>query len=284
MTGTKLAGLFRLFRFELPAAAGACVVLGELLALGGLPSFHRAASGFLCFFCISASLLILNDFFDIETDRINAPERPLPSGVVSKGEALFLSVTVALAGFLSGFTLGADAFVVVLVVWVAGFLYNWRLKKSGLIGNLLVGFSVGMTFVFGGIAVGNPFEEVVWFLALMTMGVDLGEEIAADALDVEGDRRTGSRSLAVLLGPGRSMGIAATVFGAVVASSAVPFLAGWLEWPYLPPVVFFDAIVILSARRLLDQRIPDRLNDIRRIYLCGSVMVLVFILIRLAVP
>ncbi|MCL4268109.1 MAG: hypothetical protein KJZ72_01125, partial [Anaerolineales bacterium] len=38
MLKTRLLGLFRLFRFELPFSAGVCVILGELLALGDIPS------------------------------------------------------------------------------------------------------------------------------------------------------------------------------------------------------------------------------------------------------
>ncbi|NTW10606.1 MAG: UbiA family prenyltransferase, partial [Chlorobiaceae bacterium] len=275
MTENRITGLLRLFRFELSCTAGACVLLAELLALGRLPSPFQAVSGFLSFFFISATALILNDCFDIETDRINAPSRPLPAGLVTKTDALVLSAIVAVLGFLCAGMIGVEAFVVVFIVWLAGFLYNWRMKKSGFIGNLFVGFSVGMTFIFGGIVVGNPFEEVVWFLALMTMLVDLGEEIAADALDLEGDRKTGSRSLAVLFGSETAMRTAVSVFGTVVVTSAVPFIFAWLEWFYLPPVIIFDALIIYSAKNLLNPGISDRINDIRRIYLGGSALLLV---------
>lgn len=282
MTKAKIIGLYRLFRLELSFTAGTCVFLGEILALGGLPSLSQAVFGFLSFFFISATALILNDYFDIETDRINAPTRPLPSGLVTKAEVVALAIIVALLGFLSSLMVGLDAFIVVVIVWVVGFLYNWRFKKSGLFGNLFVGFSVGMTFVFGGIVVGNPFEAVVWFLAVTTMFIDLGEEIAADSLDVEGDRKTGSRSLAVLFGPQQAMRIAVGVFGIVVAGSAIPFILGWLGWLHLPPIVIFDAIIVYSARNLLNPQFPNRINDIRRIYLGGLGMVLVFIILRLA--
>src|SRR5512135_789718 len=100
MTKSKLTALSRLFRPDLSVTAGICVFLGELLALGSLPSFAQAIYGFLSIFCISATALILNDYFDIETDRINAPSRPLPSGLVTKSEVVILSVAVALLGFL----------------------------------------------------------------------------------------------------------------------------------------------------------------------------------------
>ncbi|NTW53792.1 MAG: UbiA family prenyltransferase [Chlorobaculum sp.] len=138
-----------------------------------------------------------------------------------------------------------------------------------------------MSFIIGGIAAGNPFELVVLFLAVMTMLVDLSEEIAADALDVEGDRQSGSRSLAVVLGPEKAMRIAAGIFALVIAGSAAPFAAGWFGWMYLPPIIAFDAAVAWSVWRLLDSRTPRKLRYIRRIYLAGTAMLLALIAIRL---
>jgi geranylgeranylglycerol-phosphate geranylgeranyltransferase len=282
MTRDKVTGLIRLFRFELSFTAGVCVLVGELLALGGLPSTAQAIYGCMSIFCISATALILNDYFDVETDRINAPARPLPSGLVTKSEALWLSVIVAILGLFFSYLISTDAFFVAFGVWGVGFLYNWRFKKSGLWGNLVVAFSVGMTFIFGGIVVGNPFEVVVWYLAVTAFLIDLGEEIAADALDMEGDRATGSRSLAVILGPQQAMRIAVGIFGVVVAGSAIPFLFGWLPWFYLPPMVLWDVLIMVSASNLLNPRRPRRINDIRRIYLGGLGTMLAFLAIRLA--
>lgn len=282
-TPSKLIGFFRLFRFELTFTAGVCVLLGEILAANGMPTVHQAVFGFLSVFCISATALILNDYFDVETDRINAPHRPIPSGAVTRTEALILSIVVALAGFFFGFLISVEALGIVLVVWLVGFLYNWRFKKTGLWGNLFVGFSVGMTFILGGIIVGDPFDVSVWYFALTTMLVDLGEEIAADSLDVEGDRKTGSRSLAVKFGPQHSMRIAAVIFALVVTGSAVPFIFGWFSWYYLLPILLWDAVILYSVKNLLDVNKKERLNDIRRIYLSGLVMLIVFISIKLMV-
>lgn len=92
MNNSKLHGLWRLLRFELSFAAGSCVVLAEVLALGGWPPLWLGLAGFYSVFCIAAAVLALNDWFDVETDSINAPSRPLPAGVVTKREALALDV------------------------------------------------------------------------------------------------------------------------------------------------------------------------------------------------
>jgi geranylgeranylglycerol-phosphate geranylgeranyltransferase len=278
---TKLTGLWRLFRFELPLTAGVCVILGELLALGKLPTAKEMVLGFLSVFFISATSLILNDYFDLETDRINAPERPLPSGLVTEREVVALSMLVTLLGLIAAGLLSWMALGVVIFVWAVGFLYNWRFKKAGLLGNLMVAFSVGMTFIFGGIAVDRPFEKIVWFFALWVLLIDLGEEIAADAMDAEGDRRAGSRSLALLMGSENALKISAALFWVVIVASSLPFLWGWLEWVYLFPVLLTDAVILYSTIKLLDSRRTNRRIYIRWIYLSGLVTLLMIIVIRM---
>jgi geranylgeranylglycerol-phosphate geranylgeranyltransferase len=278
---TKLIGLWRLFRFELPLTAGVCVILGELLALGKLPTAREMTLGFLSVFFISATSLILNDYFDLETDRINAPERPLPSGLVTEREVVALSMLVTLLGLIAASLLSWEALGMVIFVWAVGFLYNWRFKKAGLLGNLMVAFSVGMTFIFGGIAVDRPFEKIVWFFALWVMLIDLGEEIAADAMDLEGDRQAGSHSLALLMGSENALKISAALFWVVIVASSLPFLWGWLEWVYLFPVLLTDGVILYSIIKLLDSRRMNRRMYIRWIYLSGLVTLLMIIVIRM---
>jgi geranylgeranylglycerol-phosphate geranylgeranyltransferase len=281
MFRARMLGLFRLFRFELPFTAGVCVILGELLALGELPSTTEIVLGFLSIFFISAASLILNDYFDIEIDKINAPERPLPAGLVTERDVILLSIVVTMLGFIAGYLISLEALLVIIMVWAVGFLYNWRFKKAGFVGNLMVSFSVGMTFVFGGIAVGKPFEVIVWFFAIITALIDLGEEIAADAMDIEGDRKVGSRSLALVFGRENALRISGVLFSLVIVASGLPFLLGWLEWIYLFPILLMDAVILYSTSKLLDSRIVNRRIYIRWIYLSGLVAFSTFIFIRM---
>ena len=282
MLKSRMLGLLRLFRFELPFAAGVCVILGELLALGKLPAPKEIVFGSLSVFFISATSLILNDYFDLESDKINAPDRPLPAGLVTEREVVILSIVVTMLGFITAYLISLAALFVVILVWAVGFLYNWRFKKSGLIGNLMVSFSVGMTFIFGGLAVGRPFEKIVLFFAVWVLLIDLGEEIAADAMDLEGDRQAGSRSLALVLGPENALKISAAIFLLVMVTSSLPLLLGWLEWIYLFPILLADAVILFSTRKLLDSRIANRRIYIRWIYLSGLAALIIFIILRMA--
>lgn len=281
MTGSRLQGLFRLFRFELPFSAGVCVVLGQFLALDATPQVPQMVLGFMSFFSIAAAALILNDYFDLAIDRVNAPHRPLPAGIVTKRDVLILSSAVAFLGFLASLLISPLAMLTTVVVWIVGFLYNWRFKRAGLIGNLVVSFSVGMTFVFGGIAVGQPTHINVWWFGTIAALIDLGEEIAADAMDMDGDRLVGSRSLAIVYGRARALQVGAVIFGAVILVSLVPFVLHAMALIYLVPIATMDLVILYSTIRLLDPASEHPRAYLRAIYLSGLGAVLAFIGLRL---
>ncbi len=282
-THPRIIGLVRLFRPELPISAGVCVVLGELLALGSVPSVRQLLLGFVSFFCISATALILNDYFDYEIDKVNAPERPLPAGMVSTRDVVVLSILVAMVGMVASACISGAALAATVVVWMVGVAYNWRFKRTGLPGNLMVAFSVGSTFVFGGIVVGRPDDAVVWWFGLLAMLFDLGEEIAADAMDIEGDRLIGSRSLAIVIGPRNALKVSAGIFLAVVLVSLVPFVRQWLAPVFLIPMLLLDAVVLTATARLLDVTTGNPRAVIRWNYLGVSAAILVFVVMRLVV-
>jgi geranylgeranylglycerol-phosphate geranylgeranyltransferase len=171
--------------------------------------------------------------------------------------------------------------VTAVALWSVGVLYNWRFKRSGLPGNLMVAFSVSMTFVFGGISVGRSDELLVWWFGAIAFLLDLGEEIAADAMDAEGDRLIGSRSLAIVHGRRAALRTSAGLFAALVVVSIVPFVLGRLEPIYLLPIGAMDAVIIYSVARLLDPAAQRPRATIRWIYLSGTVAVLVFISMRM---
>ena len=275
----KIRGLIRLFRPELPFAAGICVFLGEIIALGQLPALRKAALGFSCGFFLSATALILNDYFDLEVDRINAPGRPLPSGQVSKAEVVALSILTTLLGLASAYWIGLPELLVAFVFWFIGFLYNWKFKEAGLLGNLMVSASTAVTFVLGGMIVGEPWNKIVWTVGLIGFFLDLGEEIGADAMDMEGDKKRKSRSIALVRGRLFAIRIASSLFFLVVLISFIPIFLGWMGTLYLVLISITSLFTILFSFRLLRSRTLDQgRSSLRGIYLGALFGMLAFII------
>lgn len=274
-------GLFKLIRFELPFSAGVCVIMGQLLALGKFAPVKEMSLGFLSVFFISASILVLNDYFDIETDRINAPDRPLPTNAVTKTEALLLSIILLLGGLVFSLLLNILAFIGTAILLTIGFLYNRKFKKSGLPGNLMVSFSVGMTFIYGAVAVGLPLNRRAWFFGVIAALIDLGEEIAADAMDIKGDTLIDSNSLAIRYGKAAALKTSNSIFYLVILLTAFPFLLNWFRTLYIVPIAVIDISITYGAYKLLKSGNDSGRKYIRLIYLGATLGLLVFIMMRL---
>lgn len=279
MFSKKIKGILQIFRPELPFAAGVCVLLGEIVALGNFPPLREALFGFICGFFISGSAIVLNDYFDLEVDKVNAPHRPLPSGVVSPAEAILLTGISTVIGLAASFWIGPLTFVFGAAAWLVGFLYNWKFKEKGLLGNLMVAASVAGTFLLGGVAVGEPWNPIVWCFALIGFFIDLGEEIAGDAMDMEGDKKRDSKSIAILKGRRFALGLSSLFFAFVILLSLIPALFGWLGVSYLVMISIMDVLIIVFTIRLLkSQTSAEGVRAMRGIYIGATVGMLAFII------
>ena len=279
MSKSKIMGLIRLLRPELPFAAGVSVLMGEMIALGGLPSAREALLGFVCGFALSASALILNDIFDLEVDHVNAPERSIPSGAVTVQEAIGLSVPVTLGGLAAALIISPSTLAFSLFIWIIGFLYNWKFKRSGLPGNLMVATSVAATFILGGMAVGKASNEILWYFALGAFLVDLAEEIAGDAMDMEGDKLLGSRSLALQFGRIAALRVSAAIFTMIFFLTLVPLIQGWMGIQYLLAILVTNTgLVFFTIKMLRSRDSKEGVLAMRGIYLGFLVGMLVYIL------
>jgi geranylgeranylglycerol-phosphate geranylgeranyltransferase len=279
----KIKAVSDLVKPELPLAAGICVVAGQLLAMGSLPSLAEAAPGFLTGFFISGALMITNDYYDLEVDRVNHPERPLPSGRISVSEVVILTILFTLSGLATAALLGLPALLIVSVIWVVGILYNWKFKESSLAGNIMVALSVGMTFIAGGVSVGQTANGLIWVFGALALVFDLAEEIANGAMDIEGDRLWAARLLAILKGKKFALAISGLLYAVFIVLTFVPYLLGWLGLAYLVLVVVTDLTVIYLVYRLLRIRTPpEGKKRTRQLYLTLLVFVVAFIAVRLS--
>jgi len=275
----KIKGIIQLMRLDLSFAAGISVVVGELVAINILPSLNDLILGFIAGFFISTSALILNDYFDIETDKINRPTRPLPSGIIKPHEVILLWIITSILCFAVALQIGHIALLVAILFWIIGFLYNWKFKRIGLFGNLMVSSSVAITFIFGGIIVGNPWNTIIWCFACIAFFINLGEEIASDALDMIGDEKINSKSIAINRGRDSALKISSVLFCIVVLTNFIPLFLGYLEWYYLITILIIDIIIIFSTFKLLNIRNIDEGRKYTRLIYLGATFALLFFVI-----
>jgi geranylgeranylglycerol-phosphate geranylgeranyltransferase len=243
-------GLLELTRPGNAVAAGLLTFVGAFVAGGVLGTevdgvLDWVAAVIATILAVGAGMAI-NDYFDREIDAVNRPDRPIPRGAVSGREALGFSglmfgVAVALAVTLPSLAIGIA--VVNLLALVA---YTEFFKGLPGLGNALVGYLTGSTFLFGGAAVGGQLESVLVLFALASLAT-FAREVVKDVEDVAGDREEGLNTLPIVVGERRSLGLAAVVLALAVVASPAPYLLGTFGLPYLLLVLPADAGMLYAA-------------------------------------
>ncbi|GAB4379192.1 UbiA family prenyltransferase [Methanothermobacter thermautotrophicus] len=192
---------------------------------------------------------VINDYFDHEIDAINRPERPIPSGRISRGVAGLYSIILFALASLMGFYLGLLPGLVVVSSSLLMVYYAWRLKKRCLVGNITISFLTGLSFVFGGIVLGEVRASILlgFYAFLMTMA----REIVKDMEDVEGDRAEGATTLPITHGM-RISGVLAASF-MLIASLTSPslYLLGIFSALYIPVLLLAVAVFLRAAIMIL---------------------------------
>ncbi len=118
-----------------------------------------AATGLSALF-LYAFGLVLNDWADLEADRRERPERPLPRGAVRPGSALAGAGMLAAAGLVCAAAAGMRSLWVALVLACMVVLYDLWLKRRPVAGALAMGACRGLSVLLGVSAVGAAAEAV----------------------------------------------------------------------------------------------------------------------------
>lgn len=220
------------------------VWIGTLIAGAPLIPDTSIFLGMIAVFLISGGGMAINDFFDIEIDKLNKPNRPLASEKISKRAALAYSGFLFIVGNAAAFMISTEAFFTAVVVSALLIAYAAYIKKTILIGNLIISGLVGLTFVFGGIIIGDYIPVLP--LAMLAFLSNTAREIYKTIDDALGDRKYNVNSLAIKLGVVKTRIIGNVFLIVAVAFSFVPYLLGLLGVIYLFFVLLAD-IVFLSA-------------------------------------
>jgi len=246
------------------------VFLGAVLALGRIPEGELAlitilhALSVMFFMC---SWNALNDYLDLEIDRTNRPERPIPSGAISQSSARMAIALTSMLSFLSimgagviasGLKGGMEDWYPALVIWAGALLllvnyestsrFSLRLKERGLPGNIAISLSVGMVVLFGAAGVFQPLHPRAWVVFLVGFLFNLAREIVKDVEDMEGD--SGRETLAMKSSPEKARLIAWVILLIALASMLAPFAIGIFSELHLVGVIPSVVLILMAKPKL----------------------------------
>jgi geranylgeranylglycerol-phosphate geranylgeranyltransferase len=218
-----------------------------------------------------------NDLIDIDIDRVNRPERPLPSGRITSREAAVFVSFLTVCGSLLALALSPlhGLFATAIVALLA--IYSVYLKNSILWGNILIGIIGAAAFAYGALAAGSLGRA--WIPATLAFLFHLGREIIKDIEDIEGDSLRGKGTLPLRWGTRRAAHLATAIYLLLILFTLIPFVVGIYAEAYLLCVSLVDLLVLYTLYRLYREKMDLRHDVLGRLLKFGMLLGLLAVVI-----
>jgi geranylgeranylglycerol-phosphate geranylgeranyltransferase len=216
---------------------------------------------------VTAGANAINDFYDIEIDHINRPNRPLPMGLLSQSAARTICFVFFTTAIGLGLSLNCVAAVIVICSCILLYYYSARLKRTVLWGNLTVSLITGLAFVFGGVAAGSIRQAM--YPAAFAFLSNGAREIIKDIEDIPGDRSLQIRTLPLVHGVRTAQVVTTAVLVALLAVTIVAYVSGFYGWWYFTAVMTvvnpFIIYVLITLWRRHDAKGLRRMSTLLKV-------------------
>lgn len=239
-------GLYKISRPLTTFSGALAVVMGGYVAKTG--AWDKVLLATAVTILISSSANAWNDVQDIEIDRVNQPQRPLPSGMVSPRAAIIFSLILSIIALLLALFINPVAFWIAFGSILLLYVYSWKLKSTVLLGNVAVAIVSGLSAIFGGVAAGNP-QPALWIAAIIGIGI-MGREILKTLADYEGDLQHHCRTIATVWGKKPAKQLFFVFLTLMSIAMFVPFLANIYKpiYAYIVVLGVFPVVIYIAVQ------------------------------------
>ncbi len=170
---------------------------------------------------IAAAGNIVNDIYDVETDLVNKPNKVIVGKSISEKTAynlfiIFNFVGVGLGFYVSHLVGKSPFFSIFVIISVLLYVYATYLKRTFLIGNIVISVLVALSLIIVGVFELLPsitpenqhlqlaFFKIIFNYAIFAFIINLLREITKDIEDIDGDYKAGMNTLPITIGRDRA--------------------------------------------------------------------------------
>jgi 4-hydroxybenzoate polyprenyltransferase len=182
--------------------------------------------------------VVFNDVFDAELDKIERPERPIPSGLISKREASLLGIILFSIGVIAAASVSMLSGLIAVSIIIAALVYDKWSKHNGFAGPFNMGLCRGLNLLLG-ISIVITAISAWWFVAIIPIIY-----IAAITMISRGEVHGGSKSALY----------SAALFYCIVIAAILFLSTGrdmiWWAAIFLIPFVWMIFYTLIKAIRL----------------------------------
>jgi 4-hydroxybenzoate polyprenyltransferase len=201
---------------------------------------------------IAAAGYIINDYFDINIDQVNKPEKMVVEKIIKRRWAMVLHWVITTVGLMISLYVSFKTSYIVIIVNVLCTLLLWfystTFKKKLLAGNIIISLLTAWTIMVLYFATGNTFHFLsapvaglskamnhIFKFAVLYAGfafiISLIREVVKDIEDMEGDAKYNCKTMPIVWGVPSSkvfVGVWLVVLiGALIILQFYAFQLGW---------------------------------------------------------
>lgn len=250
--------------------------------------------------CIAAAGYIINDYFDINIDEVNKPEKMVVDKVINRRWAIAWHFMLSGAGILltvlavpfaqKWYLILANVLCVVLL-W----LYSTNFKKGLLTGNIVISLLTAWTILIiffskfnlsDAFGAGDTSHHKFFRLAILYAGfafiISLIREAIKDMEDMPGDAKYNCRTMPIVWGVNATKVYVAVwliVLIAVLGILQVYVLQfkWWLAIAYSVPAIIFPLVIILSKlKNSVTPKHFHRLSSMTKLVMFTGILSMIF--------
>ena len=222
---------------------------------------------------------VINDYEDIETDKISHPNRPYARDTIKVPQIKFLLLILSISVIILSLTLTVKTTLFLYVcILPALFFYTRYLKTIPVLGNIIIAFLLSSIFIFTELYITNDFR-ILLIPSTLIFGLSLLRELLKDIQDYSGDHISKIKTLPVVIGKQNAIYYAIVyimIFGILLA---VSYFYYYININYLYSIIILIEIpLFIIVLLLLNNPSNSTFKYISYLTKCMSVVGLIIIL------
>jgi geranylgeranylglycerol-phosphate geranylgeranyltransferase len=271
----KFPAFIELMRVKNCLMALIAILIGFALSNGY--NYSIALTAALSGFLICAGGQAINDYFDYKIDAKTSKDKPIPSGRVTRKEALWFAIDLFIIGNFLAYSINPLTMNIAMTFTFLLIIYPALLNKIKYLGNFIVAGGTAITFVFGSVATGG-LSPLVLALAISAFFANIAREITKDIQDTKKDEGV-KRTLPMVVGKTiAKLFVVAYYLLAILASIATYILfllnAFYFVFVLLSSVVFIYSILLLYKNKSKESQSMSKIGMI------SSMIAFILILVK----
>lgn len=171
--------------------------------------------------------IVFNDIFDLEIDKTERPERPIPSGKVPKKQAIVLGSSLFVFGIVFALLVAVNSALIAISIVISALVYDKYAKHHLVAGPLTMGLCRGLNLLLGMSVASSGQLPELWMICFIPIVF-----IAAITLTSRGEV-LGNNQLSITFALTLDLLVAGTLLllgwnGIMVFWTVFPFVTLWL--------------------------------------------------------